>query len=315
MKLNLFAIIGFAMLPMVAKAALPDWIQSPPTSDTTLYAIGEGRNLQQATDVALKNILGQLRTRVSSQFEQQQALVNDRYSESIKQRISSSVENLPISQFSALKNHKSGHTFYSLVSVDKTALIDTLSNEYTARTKKIKSQIAQKGQAGSPLEWWFSHRDDIVAEFGANLRYTEILSLLGVDTQSQSSTNDTIADQLLAIKQDSCLFVGKFHQQDIRLALRDKVVAAGISADDRHCAYQLQVKEDLQSRYLFNRHTATLKMTLVLEHQQQPLSSEFITETGSSMSGKDVAQTAAIQRMINKIRQDEGQLLGNLLKQ
>lgn len=305
--------IIFTFLTPFAKAALPEWVQSPPHSQTTLYAIGEGRTLQQSTDVALKNILGQLRTRVSGEYQHQQSLVNDNFSESIRQSVSSSIENLPISQYQLIENHKEAGTFYTLVSVEKTTLASTFNAELNSNVSAIQKLISEKDIAGSSLEWWYSNRQELLENYATNVRYIEVLSLLDwpVDDAKQATTQ--IENKIVAIRNSSCLYVKAFHQREVRLALRERIVAGGIAADNASCPFQLDVNDKLTERFLFNKHIATLTMTLVLEHERQPLVSHTITETGSSLSDKEFATTAAFQRLIDKLRSDNGELLHDLL--
>ena len=69
MLVNIVLSAALMLVAQAARAELPEWILFPPSSESELFAIGEGNTLQQANDVALKNILGQLRTRISGGFQ------------------------------------------------------------------------------------------------------------------------------------------------------------------------------------------------------------------------------------------------------
>lgn len=280
-----------------AFAQLPDWIMSPPSSDTELYAIGEGRNLQQSTDVALKNLLGQLRTRISSSYTQTESLLNDAYSQSIEQSVSSSIENLPISQYTVLNNHKEDNTFYSLVSVSKATLIDTFSAEINNNFSNTDKLLSEKDLSGSELEWWYSHKAALLTAFATNARYIEVLDIFNQPVVKLQSRQKKLESTLLAIRQQSCLYVDNFKIEDMRLALRDQVVNGGLIADNAQCRFRIVLKDQLQERLLFSQHTASLTLTVTLEKDKRPIASQTINESGRSMSDQATANYAAYQRL------------------
>lgn len=280
-----------------AFAQLPDWIMSPPSSNTELYAIGEGRNLQQSTDVALKNLLGQLRTRISSSYTQTESLLNDAYSQSIEQSVSSSIENLPISQYTVINNHKEDNTFYSLVSVSKTTLIDTFNAEINNNFSNTDKLLSEKDLSGSELEWWYSHKAALLTTFATNARYIEVLDIFNQPVAKLQSRQKKLESALLAIRQQSCLYVDNFKNEDMRLALRDQVVNGGLIADNAQCRFRIVLKDQLQERLLFSQHTASLTLTVTLEKDKRPIASQTINESGRSMSDQATANYAAYQRL------------------
>ena len=298
-----------------AHAELPEWILFPPSSDTALFAIGEGNTLQQANDVALKNILGQLRTHISGGFSQRQSLVNDAFAEYINQSVSSSIESLPISQYNKLKNHQEGDTFFSLVSVDKKQLADTFRSELTSNFYQLQKSLKTTNTAASKLEWWVANRATLLEQFGTNVRYIEILDLLSQPTSKYTQLLNSTEGQLADIQQSVCLYVLPHANENLRLAFRRQIVDMGLSADNAQCEYTLALQDQLQQRELFGQHVASLALDIRLQQRKQSIASEIVNETGRSMQNKGNASIAAYQRLIAKIEADNGSILTNLLTQ
>jgi DNA-directed RNA polymerase subunit F len=295
-------------------AALPDWVLHPPNSDTELFAIGDGNTLQQANNNALKNILGQLRTRISSSFNQQQTLTNNAFAEYINQSISSSIENLPISQYSQLKNHQEGGTFYSLVSVEKAQLTATFMSEINNNTYELNKQLTPNTNAGSQLEWWMDNRENLLSLYSTNLRYLNILNLLDYDTQKASQDMAKIEAQLSAKKQANCLYIQPHNNNELRLALRKAIVANDIPADNSHCGNTLVLEDTVQQRKLFGQYVATLTLNIEYQLNNNPVSTQTVIETGKSMSGESIARKAAYSRLVTRIETMKDPILVNLLK-
>ncbi|MDN4502148.1 LPP20 family lipoprotein [Alteromonadaceae bacterium BrNp21-10] len=315
MAINIRRLFLFFLVPaFCAHANLPAWIQTPPTSDTELFAIGEGNNKEQAKDVALKNILGQLRTRLNARFEQKQLMVNDRFDETIKQTINSSIEELPISQYKELKNHQENGVFYNLISVTKKQLASTFTSEIKSKLHQAKQVINTRKTGGSELEWWFVNKDQLLATHTTNLRLLDILAQLDHPSNQLSTELSAFEKQLVTLQNSNCLYV-KPHKKlaDIQFSLREQIVALGLPADNENCRYSISTKDDAEVRLLFGKHTASVKLNLTLFNQQRSLASEQLFETGTSMSSAEFATKGAYQRLVNTIRSDNGAIISKLL--
>ncbi|GLR69438.1 LPP20 family lipoprotein [Agaribacter marinus] len=311
-------IIFTTLLLVCAKAfsALPDWVSNPKTSDTEYYAIGEGKSLDQARDVALKNILGQINTKVSGSSLQKQSLHNNKFSEKFVQVVTSKVEELPISGFKELKTHKEGNTHYMLVSVSKRQLVDTFSfeiDENIARSERIISTI---DQAGSDLEWWFVNREELFKLLLVNDRLNNLFPFLGASVD-KSSQIQSMASTLSEYAKSNCLYVASYPNKAVRSAIRDNVVNAGLVANNRKCKYQLTLTETTNYKLMFGTtHTYSIYGTLTLSENGETLTSESINEVGSSPNGEAVAKQAAFYRLAQKIKNDnqDNEILISLLE-
>lgn len=297
-----------------AMAALPDWITNPQISDSEYYGIGEGSTIDKARDIALKNILGQINTKISASSVQRQRVQNDRFSENFEQVVNSSVEELPISGFKELKTHQQGNSTYILVSVTKAQLIKTFEIEIDENVNRSQRIIDKQNQAGSPLEWWFTYRKELFKLLLVNDRLNNILPLLN-SVNDKTSLVNSMANKLTQYANDYCLFVSPYHDRAVRSALREKVIQAGFVADDKACKYQLELTETTQYRLMFGTtHTFSFYGTLALIENGNTLTSESLNEVGSSPNGEATAKKAVFYRLVQQIKNDNNQILTSLLE-
>ncbi|RDV24760.1 hypothetical protein DXV75_11815 [Alteromonas aestuariivivens] len=300
-------------LATCAWAVLPDWITAPPHNEHELFGIGEGHNLEQAQNAALKNIMGQLRTHISGSYSQEQQLVNDQFSERINQSVSSSIEQLPISQYKKLNNHQQGSSFYALVSVEKALLADTLAKQVETNLKKSSDTIDEKQLSGSGLEWWMKNRQSLLSQYASNNRYLEILALMGAEQKSLTTRQAKLGETIKATREQACLYVAGHPNSDLRLAFRNQIVESGIAADNPNCPYNLKLEDTTQARMLFNQHTVTLSLNVLLTQNNRPISNQNIVQTGKSVTSQDMAEKAAYSIIVGRVRQEGGEIITKLL--
>lgn len=308
-------LLGLALLVSVnsACAALPKWVNSPPTSNDILYAIGQGRTKNQAKEVALKNLLGQINTTVSAEFEQKQVLSNNVFNERIQQTINSTIEELPISGYQEIKNHSEKDTFYSLISITKLQFQNTFKQEIDSNLAIARQIIKRKGTTGTELEWWFSNRNELVKLHGKNLRLLNALGLLEAESSRKSKLVANYENDLIQFEKTNCLYAEPHKQKAIQFAFREQIVANGIMADNKSCIYSLSVVDTVETRKLFGQHTASLTLEVSLLKNGIPLNSELIVETGTSMRNPNSATKGAYKRLVKMIKNDNGNTLHQLL--
>jgi hypothetical protein len=302
----LFLVSHFSVL-----AALPDWVLNPPTSDEDLYAVGQGKNLQESEQAAVKNILGQLRTRIDSSLRISQQAVNQAFKETIEQSVNARVENFPISQYQILNRHQDGDIIYTQAKVSKSKLGEALFQEVKANQKKIEDTFAAKQKGGSTLEWWVNNKEALLSLHAANQRYTDILTLLGTSqpalVNQLSKNHKRIADTAI----DNCLFVKPTQQSALQQALRKQVINLGLPADREQCSFQVSIKTSNRESQLFGKFTSSLTMTTTLLNGATTLSSSDLVQTGQSISNQQMANKASLALLVKRLENNDNTI--NLL--
>lgn len=118
----------------VQKKVLPSWYVNPPkTTASTLYAIGEGEDRDEALKNALNMMTSTLSVSISSQYESkkvvQEGLVNTHQS-TVVSETKSDVKNIRISSYELMESHKLGFNNYIvLIRSDKQKLFESLKHE------------------------------------------------------------------------------------------------------------------------------------------------------------------------------------------
>jgi hypothetical protein len=294
-----------------ACAALPDWILNPVSSETHLYGVGEGETLKKSELAGLENLTGQLRTRIESNTQLNQQSVNESFLQQLNHSVESSVEALPISDYKVEKRHQEGNAIYTLVSVEKNAINNSLIREIESNTRQFNKLLEQRGTAGSELEWWLKNKQAITAQLADNFRYSDILSWLGHSDNLQQHTTG-LSTRISSLQNQNCLYVDPATERKLYDALRILIVNSDISPDNRKCQYVLTAIETVVNRKLFGKHTATLAVRFNVNQEQRSLASVEKVTNATSLSSPESAKAAAYQRLIKEIRSNEMDLFESL---
>ena len=311
-------LVGSGMLVVVSNlfcacAALPDWVLNPPVSDTELYATGQGRTLQESEQAAIKNLLGQLRTRVSSRFMMAQQSVNDAFKETIEQSVDSRIENFPISQYQILQRHQEGEVIYTQAKTTKVQLAKGISSEVEANLNQIDKTFKTKDTGGSDLEWWVANKQLLFSKSAENARYLDILGLLNTNTSSLEQKAKQHDQRLNETAKNSCLFVNPTSHTKLQQALRKQVISTGLPADNSNCIFKVDISTSNKESKLFGKYTSSLTMKATLLKQGSALTSTEVTQTGQSVSGQDVANTASLTLLVKRLEDPNNTLISTLL--
>jgi len=131
----------------VQKKELPSWYLNPPkTTQTTLYALGEGEDTQEAIKNALNMMASTLSVSISSQFDSkkvvQEGLVNTHQS-TVVSTTQSDVKKIRISSYELIESHKLGFKNYIvLIKSQKQKLFESLKSELEQKFALVDSHIA-----------------------------------------------------------------------------------------------------------------------------------------------------------------------------
>lgn len=126
--------------------APPSWYLNPPKSTaSTLYAIGEGEDRDEALKNALNMMASTLSVSISSQYDSkkvvQEGLVNTHQS-TVVSSTQSDLKKIRISSYELMESHKLGFNNYTvLIRSDKQKLFDSLKHEIEQKFALVDSRI------------------------------------------------------------------------------------------------------------------------------------------------------------------------------
>lgn len=128
------------------KKVLPSWYVNPPqTTVSTLYAIGEGEDRDEAVKNALNMMASTLSVSISSQFDSkkvvQEGLLNTHQS-TVLSKTQSDVKKIRISSYELIESHKLGFKNHIvLIKSQKQKLFLSLKNELEQKFSLIDAQM------------------------------------------------------------------------------------------------------------------------------------------------------------------------------
>jgi hypothetical protein len=134
------------------KKAPPSWYVNPPqTTSTTLYAIGEGEERDEAVKNALNMMASTLSVSISSQFDSQkvvqEGLLNTHQS-TVVSKTQSDVKKIRISSYEVVESHTLGfRNHIVLIKSQKQKLFESLHSELEQKFALADSQIASLSTA------------------------------------------------------------------------------------------------------------------------------------------------------------------------
>lgn len=130
--------------------ALPIWVSTPPQDTySSLYGIGQGSSLQSSNVAALKNAITKLGVTISGVYQQRMAYRNQEEQSFITDNIDIALENTSISSYQQVKSENVNDTIFTLIKIDKPALIkdyqQSLFNVSAGVKSHIKDHATDKG--------------------------------------------------------------------------------------------------------------------------------------------------------------------------
>lgn len=131
----------------VQKKAPPSWYVNPPkTTSSTLYALGEGEDRQEAVKNALNMMASTFSVSISSQYDSKKVVkegLNNTHQSTVISQTQSDVKKIRISSYELIESHKLGfNNHIVLIKSDKQKLFDSLKHELEQRFALVDSRIA-----------------------------------------------------------------------------------------------------------------------------------------------------------------------------
>lgn len=142
----LLSACGSSKRVVVKQKELPSWYTNPPLSnEQSLYAIGEGKEKQEAISNALSLLLSTLNVSISSKYSAKTIVKEGTYKSSSDatyiNETESEVQKISITNYELLKAEKLGFKrFAVLVKVDKAKLFNGLKRELEQKFQLIASE-------------------------------------------------------------------------------------------------------------------------------------------------------------------------------
>jgi hypothetical protein len=117
---------------------MPHWILNPILSNAQkYYAIGEGKTQEEAKVSALNQIASEISISISSSLQVNKKATQNSYSKEVQSTVNATVEQINFTSATIEKNHFLNNRFYSLVSVNRSALFNASKSDLDKKMTQI----------------------------------------------------------------------------------------------------------------------------------------------------------------------------------
>lgn len=295
------------------KKALPSWYVNPPqTTQTTLYAIGEGEDRDEALKNALNMMASTLSVSISSQFDSQkivqEGLVNSHQS-IVKSQTQSDVKKIRISSYELMESQKLGfRNHIVLIKSDKQKLFESLVSELEQKFALVDLQMKtlHLHHALQRINIYKKAKDDIKdvpdslivinvlnSSFDSKIYLKKIEALDGAYEKLLSSITVQI----------ECDNESKNLEAPIREGLNSKKIRIKSGSGETH--FRVVVKSSIQkaSSYGFTLARSAIEIS-VKDSKGSVVASNKLNIVGQSTQGYDVAKESVAVKLDEMIKKD-----------
>ena len=122
----------------------PTWfINEEQNTANTLYGTGEALNKDQSVENALANLKEKIYTSVSSQSIMQNTFVDEKTANEYRKTVKIKTPQITFRNYKIEKTTLQNNTYYTIVSVNKNQLVETVFDNLTKQSQKITPKIEQ----------------------------------------------------------------------------------------------------------------------------------------------------------------------------
>lgn len=286
----------------------PNWYLNPaPNSMLNLYGVGEGRNLNEATNSALENLSSRLLVTVKSNTtisEKSYRDFREYASSTTTQEISSKTAEL------GFKNYKVDYSAYYAgknlvqVSIKKDDLISTLKSDIEVLYSELDFI---KKQSFDSLTLYLKEQE-LLVKFYASSNKAQILDSLGHDSKFIQKTN-ALRDDINSLKNRATFYVTADNESSKYITIfKDSLIKRGFKVLNSGALYELNLSSEVSRKspqgffILENILTVTL-----LDSSKHEIKSNVIELKGASSRNYEDAGLNSIKEL--KEEQEEGNIL------
>ena len=302
----------------VQEKRLPVWYTNPPQSDTTtLYALGEGKDKQEAIANALNYMASTLSVSIESTYNAKTTVREGTVANSsdavYKSDITSTVHKIRISNYQVIEEENLGFKRYAvLVRSDKAKMFASLKQEIDQQIALYKSK-ERNLKSSEPIHLYALYKD-------ANERLKDLPSTLVVmkelnssfDTSRYLATIEYVQKQYILYK-NNISFLVRSNVDGLGTPITKALSAQGfkIKNTTSKMHYNIFVEASIKKAKSYGFTLARAQIEIKTKNSKGVVvASNVIHLVGQSSQGYDVA-VQDLTRRLNKKIEEEG--IGKLL--
>jgi len=309
---KLLPLFFLSMLTACQSTKNPEWYDQPQVNNTEyIFAVGEGRNLNQAKKSALNNINATLWTQVDSSFSMKDSNtnINDKsytYG-SVNNHVNAKTSSVTFSGVEYTNIDNQNNIYFAQARIKKDVIIKQLKSDISNVNQKSK-RLMDELKHQDPLSWWLMNR-----EASSNLEYVNVrTAMLG----AISPKDDVSAPYVLALTEQVSKIKSQLlikiqpskHDKKGAQYLVEKLSAQGISTtfkNTRSVTHTLRLTTELRQSVMMSAYISTKITSLqLLNKKGNVVASNEMISTGNSMSNYKISKEGAERHFSAQMDQD-----------
>ncbi len=289
----------------------PSWYMNLPNNNgTSLYGVGEGRNIDEAKASALNAVAASLSTTVSSEFKKNESTLsfngNENAYHSAINTIKAQVKEIEFNDYQVIENHVTAHKVIVLIEVSRARLLqqqqeklDRFSTELTAEKKNISEQ--------SPLQQTYLYSVQI--DKAQKLQSMALLCKT-INTNFDTTPYLRQAADIKQAKNDAMNNTKVFISADMDArvftdVLKEGLNKAGIKTVASHADANIHIKNRFQLDEIYGFKIAKASLSLsIKDANQKTISTRSLSLSGKSRYDYEKAKANTAQVLANKIDEE-----------
>lgn len=300
---------------------LPEWYLNPPSNTaTSLSGVGSGSSQEEATKVALNDLLARLGVSIESNFDSKTKVSNFGYSSSTTNTIRSEVAKIRISNYETVATEQIRFNQYVVrVQSDREQFANSLVSELDQKLNAIQQRITNAKNDHALKRYQVAK--EAAAEANALMPSLLILNGMevGFNPAAYFKTLQGLSSQSEQARQ-SLLFIvkGDAQSQQMLEPIKNALTMQGflVANQGRHTGVLLiTLKTNSHYSTTSGIQIANVETSIhVTDHQNKVVGSNHVALSGHATRGTALAVANAVQKM-GKLIEDQGiaSVLGLLL--
>jgi len=290
--------VGQKNVPEASKG-IPSWYLSPtPNSNTYLYGVGEGKNMQEAKNSALNDMASRLSVNIDSTINQNKQSISsskiNSYEKKLTQNINVEVKKINFTNAAIESSEVIGNSFFLLMRVNKEELFNNHLESFSLHQTQISNTL-KANQKRPVLEQLYTLEKLLPTVEKAT---SQALILNAINKEFNSSTpiekHHQVTLQYEELKESLAFKIStNLPQKPFALQLIETLNKAGYKAVDKEFNAEIKLNNTVNYSVAMGWHIAKVSTSVMVVSAGKIVSNSVINSVGRSSSSKENALISA----------------------
>ncbi|RUO80247.1 hypothetical protein CWI84_06340 [Idiomarina tyrosinivorans] len=285
----------FSLMLMIAGcASAQDWWQQPPADDSNhLYAIGEGKTINQARQEALAALAAKLGTTIASTMNRYTQDLGTVSTDDISRQITSNSDDVELSYFRVLQSRNVGDSVRVLLQLDRASLAHKWQQQIAHKTAIFESRLPQPANNLADVYQLYQLTPKAKAIDRLALQYASL---------TQQSPAPSLTEKLMKLQQQHGVTVQlSGNDAVIQQALEQQLINHGVKLCRSQCQNTVAFTLQEQQQQMFGKHVSIQTLNVEVEQAGQGAAAKTLKAQASSVTSQQTAHQGATEQLIKQL--------------